>query len=279
MRRLASALVLVAAVAGCKKSEPVTAAPVAAAPAGAMAQAAAAPEGAPAANAVKGKILERIDAAPYSYLKLATDKGEVWAAVPETKLEKGAEASVVNAMPMTGFESKTLNKKFDLVYFGTLAGAPGAAPMGGGMGGAPMGGGMGGAMGGGAEGAPNVAAQHANVSKGNVDVGNVSVEKAAGADAKTVAEVHAQKNALKEKPVTIRGKVVKYNGGIMGKNWLHLRDGSGKADASDNDLTVTSNDTAAVGDVVVIKGVVRTDKDFGAGYAYPVIVEDAKIGK
>ena len=79
--------------------------------------------------------------------------------------------------------------------------------------------------------------------------------------------------------MTIRGKVVKYNGGIMGKNWLHLRDGSGKAEANDNDLTVTSQDTAAVGDVVVVKGVVRVDKDFGAGYAYPVIVEDAKIGK
>ena len=78
--------------------------------------------------------------------------------------------------------------------------------------------------------------------------------------------------------MTIRAKVVKYNAGIMGKNWLHLRDGSGKAD-KDNDLTVTSNDVAKVGDVVVIKGAVRTDKDFGAGYAYPVIVEDAKIAK
>jgi membrane protein implicated in regulation of membrane protease activity len=289
MSRLVSSLVVLLAVAGCKKSEPVAAAPIApvanqAAPVAAPVAAPGAPvapgaEGAAAGNSVKGKILERIDAKPYSYLRLATDKGEVWAAVPETKLEKGTEASVVNAMPMTGFESKTLNKKFDLVYFGTLAGAAGAAPMGGAPAPGPMGGAMGGAMGAMEGGAPNVAAQHANVSKGSAEVGNVQVEKATGADARTVAEVYAQKTKLAEKPVTIRGKVVKYNGGIMGKNWFHLRDGSGKAEANDNDLTVTSQETAKVGDVIVVKGVVRMDKDFGAGYAYPVIVEDATIAK
>ena len=64
----------------------------------------------------------------------------------------------------------------------------------------------------------------------------------------------------------------------MNRNWVHLRDGSGAA-GKDNDLTVTTSDNAAVGDVVVVKGTVRLDKDFGAGYAYPVIVEDAKVSK
>jgi hypothetical protein len=64
----------------------------------------------------------------------------------------------------------------------------------------------------------------------------------------------------------------------MGKNWLHLRDGSGTA-GKDNDITITTNDEAAVGDVVLVKGTVRVDKDFGAGYAYPVIIEDAKLSK
>jgi hypothetical protein len=270
MRRLSVVLLVVAAVAGCKKSE---AAPVAA-PAPAPAAPPVAEAAAPAAAAsVQGKILERIDAPPYSYLKLSTAKGEAWAAVPKTELNKGADVTVLNAMPMAGFESKTLNRKFETIYFGSLAGAAPVAearPMAG-AGAAPMGG---------LEGAPpNMAAQHASVAKGPADVGDVKVAKAAGADARTVAEVHAQKAALKEKSVTVQGKVVKYNAGIMGKNWLHLRDGSGKADASDNDLTVTSQDVAKVGDVVTVKGVVRTDKDFGAGYAYPVIVEDAKIVK
>jgi hypothetical protein len=108
---------------------------------------------------------------------------------------------------------------------------------------------------------------------------DVKVPKATGADARTVAEVHAQKAALKEKPVTIRGKVVKFNPGIMGKNWVHLQDGSGNADKADNDITVTTQDMTSVGETVVIKGTVRVDKDFGAGYAYPGIVEDAKLSK
>jgi hypothetical protein len=106
----------------------------------------------------------------------------------------------------------------------------------------------------------------------------VKVPKASGADARTVAEVWSQRSALKEKSVTLRGKVVKFNPGIMGKNWVHVRDGSGTA-GKDNDLTITTDDQTAVGEVVLVKGTVRVDKDFGAGYAYPVIVENAKLSK
>ena len=88
---------------------------------------------APAA-ALQGKVLERLDAPPYSYLKLQTAQGETWAAVPKTEVEKGKDVSVAGAMPMKDFESKTLNRKFDVVYFGTLAGEGGqAAPAGGAM--------------------------------------------------------------------------------------------------------------------------------------------------
>ena len=263
MRRLSAVLLLTLAVAACKKKE---AAPPQAAGAG--------PGQAAPSAAVKGKIVERLDAEPYSYLRLKTDQGETWAAVPKTDKASGEEVVITNAMAMPDFESKTLKRKFELVYFGTLAGQEGAAPMGGGMG-AGMGGGMGG-MAGNAPG--GMAAQHAAAAAGPADVGNVKVPKASGADARTIAEVFAQRATLKEKPVSIRGKVVKYNEQIMGRNWLHIRDGSGTA-GKDNDLTITTAEKAAVGDVVVVKGVVRIDKDFGAGYSYPVIVEDAKLSK
>lgn len=271
--RLVLAVLLALAVTACKKSE----APV-------VAQAPAAP-GAPAAGAgaVRGKLIERIDAAPYSYLKLQGPAGEIWAAVPQVAVEKGADVVIENPMPMDGFESKTLNRKFDKIYFGTLGGqggapqaaAPGAA---GGMPGMPPGGmpPAGGAMG---APPPGMAAQHAAAAAGPVDVGDVKVAKATGANAKTVAEIYGQKAQLKEKKVTVKGKVVKANSGIMGKNWLHLRDGSGTAEKADNDITITTDGTAAVGDVVVITGVVRVDKDFGAGYAYPVIIEEATVSK
>ncbi len=92
---------------------------------------------------------------------------------------------------------------------------------------------------------------------------------------KTVREVYQEKVKLKGKRVTLRGKVVKYHEAIMGKNWLHLRDGTGKDPA--NDLTVTTQAKAKVGDTVLVEGTVMLDKDFGAGYTYDVIIEEAKV--
>lgn len=93
---------------------------------------------------------------------------------------------------------------------------------------------------------------------------------------KTVAEVFAEKDALAGQPVTVRGKAVKVNAGIMGTNWVHVRDGSG-ADGT-NDLTVTTAATVPnVGDTVLVTGTVGLNKDFGMGYSYDVIVEDATV--
>jgi hypothetical protein len=70
---------------------------------------------------------------------------------------------------------------------------------------------------------------------------------------------------------------VKYNPAIMGKNWIHLRDGSGAAANDTNDILVTSQSETKVGDIVTVKGTVRADKDFGAGYAYKVLIEEAML--
>jgi hypothetical protein len=107
----------------------------------------------------------------------------------------------------------------------------------------------------------------------------VSVAKAEGAAGRTIAEVWAQKDKLQDAPVAVRGKVVKFLPGIMGKNWLHLRDGSGSRDKGDDDITVTTAATVAVGNVVLVNGTLRIDKDFGAGYRYAVIVEEAKVSQ
>jgi len=93
---------------------------------------------------------------------------------------------------------------------------------------------------------------------------------------KTIAEVFAEKDQLAGQPVVFRGKVVKTNPNIMGKNWLHVRDGSGAEGT--NDLTVTTAGTVPnVGDTVVVKGTVALNKDFGMGYQYDIIVEDAEV--
>lgn len=254
MRGTLPLLLVLTAALGCqsKKSDAIVAAPTQPT-AGAMAAAPAPGQG------LTGKVLERLDAPPYCYLRIQTAKGEIWAAVPQEKVEKGAEVTVVNPMVMNNFESKTLNRTFPEVFFGTLGSAGGAA--------APM--------------APAASAS-APVAPGTpvataVAVGKVA--KAPGAEARTIAETWAQKGTLKEKTVTIRGQVVRYNPGVMGKNWLHLQDGSGDAGKGTHDITITSQDTVTKGEVVTIKGTVRLDKDFGAGYTYALIVEEAKIEK
>lgn len=100
---------------------------------------------------------------------------------------------------------------------------------------------------------------------------------AADAAVKTVAAIHQEKTELSGKAVQVSGKVVKVNNGIMGRNFVHVRDGSG--DQVTNNLIVTSKDTAAVGDEVVVTGNVKLDRDFGSGYMYPLLVEDATIAK
>ena len=110
--------------------------------------------------------------------------------------------------------------------------------------------------------------------KAAAEVDLTGIAKAEGG--KTVAEVFAEKDALAGQPVTFRGKVVKTNPDIMGKNWLHVRDGSGEEGT--NDLTITTAGTLPnVGDTVLVTGNVTLNKDFGMGYAYDVLVEDAQV--
>jgi hypothetical protein len=123
------------------------------------------------------------------------------------------------------------------------------------------------------------AAMHTPGSKPVAAAAAAPVPKATGADARTVAEVVLGKAGLKDKAVVIRARVVKVNNGIMGKNWLHLQDGTGQAKDGSHDILVTSRDTAAVGDIVTARGTVRTDVTVGPGYAYAVLVEDASVRK
>lgn len=97
------------------------------------------------------------------------------------------------------------------------------------------------------------------------------------ATVKNIEALYAGKDTLKGQRIQIKGKVVKVNTGIMGKNFFHLQDGSGNA--GNNDLTVTTQDEVRVGDEVVVTGLVTVNRDFGAGYSYPLIVEEATVAK
>jgi hypothetical protein len=204
------------------------------------------------AGTLRGKVLERIDADRYSYLRLSTESGEIWAAVLQTEVQEGEEVIVVNPMPMDGWESKTLNRTFERIMFGVLANDGETQSM--------------------------LMDAHSGVSEVE-DVGPINVAKAPGPNGRTVAEVFAQRQSLKDKKVAVRGKVAKVNANILSRTWIHIQDGTGDPQANTHDLVVTSQDSPSVGDTVLVEGLVRTDKNYGMGYVFPVILEDATVAK
>lgn len=201
----------------------------------------------PSASVVMGEVLEVKDVDSYTYLRLKTKDGETWAAVNKSPLKKGAKVTIENVMVMKNFESKSLQKTFPTLLFGNL-GDTGQV----------------------------LANPHAGGAN-TTDTGPVNVPKASGANARTVAEVVTKAVELKDKEVRVRAKVVKYNPQVMGKNWIHLRDGSGVAADNTHDVLVTTTNQAKLGDVVTVTGIVRTNKDFGSGYSYKVLIEEASV--
>jgi hypothetical protein len=205
---------------------------------------------------VNGKVLEVKDVESYTYLRLMTKDGETWAAVAKAPVKVGADVTVENVTIMQNFESKTLKMTFDRIVFGSLVASGASAAAAGG----------------------DMTALHAGVNSA-VDVGDVKVAKATGANARTVADIAMKRIELKDKTVVVRGKVVKFTPEVLGMNWIHLRDGSGSASDGTNDVLVTTKDEARIGDVVLVRGVVHIDRDLGSGYSYKVLIDNATLQK
>lgn len=213
---------------------------------------------------VTGRVVETMDAATYTYVLVDDGTRQVWAAGPKTAVAVGDRVALPPGMVMRNFASKSLGRTFDEIYFvGALrvvkgeAAQPLDAPLRA-HGGAE-------APAGAAAGAPHGAA----AAPPAVDLAGIA--KAEGGQ--TVAEILAGKAENAGKPVAVRARVVKFTPAVMGRNWLHVQDGSGAA----GDLTVTTSASAKVGDTVLVRGTLATDRDFGSGYRYDVIVEDAAV--
>ncbi len=110
-----------------------------------------------------------------------------------------------------------------------------------------------------------------------VFAGLISAASAFAADPaiKSVESIYKEKAALAGKEITVQGKVVKVNNGIMQRNFVHVQDGSG--DATTNNLIITSKQTAAVGDTIKVTGKVTLNRDFGMGYSYALLIEESII--
>ena len=207
---------------------------------------------------IRGTVLETMNSGGYTYVFMDTGQDQRWVAALETPVAVGDVVQTDEGMAMTGFTSKTLGRTFNVVYFvGGLQNLSG--------------------------GSPPPAQASGEMPKGHPDIsGGGQAESAIAAiaayeEGKDIAYVYANKDELAGQPLTLRGKVVKYNPGILGWNFIHIQDGSGDAAAGSNDLIVTSKADTAVGETVVLSGTIVLDKDFGAGYSYPVLLEDASI--
>jgi hypothetical protein len=204
-------------------------------------------------SSLSGKVVESMDSGGYTYINIENAGKKTWVAVPNMKVTVGQDISFQPGMVMSNFQSKTLNRTFETIVFsGGVTGQQGTESV-------------------------STSADHTpqKVSTDNT----IKVEKASGSDAYIVAELYEKSASLDKKSVVVRGQVVKFSPDIMGKNWIHIQDGSGDPLKGTNDILVTSHDAAKAGDIVTVKGTLYKDKDFGSGYTYAVILEEASIKK
>lgn len=194
----------------------------------------------------KASVVETMNSGGYTYMKVNEKGKEYWVAVQQTELKKGDVVMYQEQMWLNKFRSKTLNREFDRILFATMA--------------------------------PKSAYDNIPVSPHTMSVGSPLAPKKAMkklAGGQSVQEVFEKRVFLKGTLVKVRGIVTKVSHGIMGKNWVHVEDGTG--DSKTNDLVFTTKESLHVkaGDTVVASGTVVVDKDFGYGYYYPVIIEQS----
>lgn len=199
-------------------------------------------------NVRKAKAEEVIQTSNYTYIRISENGNESWIAISKREVKEGKAYYYEPGIEMTNFASKELKRTFpSIVFVDNFSEEPILAKI---------------TM------ADSMKGKQAAVPKEGI-----KVEPAEGGI--TIAELFSKRDTYAGKKIKIRGEVVKYSPDIMKTNWVHIQDGT-NANGS-FDLTITTNDVAKVGDVVTFEGTVTLKKDFGAGYYYEVIIEDAKL--
>ena len=195
----------------------------------------------------RGKAKEILQTNEYTYLLLTGNSNDQWVAVPKMEAEKGLIYYYKDGLEMPGFTSKELNRQFNSVLF--LESVYTTPP---------------------ASNAPVAAMSQPH---GAVTTEKQDIDIAAEKGVIPLSQLFADPSAYTEKTVRVKGKVTKYNPAIMNKNWIHIQDGTeynGKFD-----LTVTSVQEFKTGDIVMLEGKIALNKNFGYGYKYEVLLEDA----
>jgi hypothetical protein len=201
----------------------------------------------PASGVHTVEVQEVIQGNSYTYLNVKDEDSTSWIAISKSEMEVGETISYKNPLAMKNFTSKELERTFETIYFvGRID----------------------------KESSSSVSEQNPQSphQKPAVETKEISIEPIEGGI--SIAELYSNRTAYANTVVRIKGQVTKVNLGIMGKNWIHLQDGTG--DSGSNDLLVTTQETVALGDIVIFEGTIALNKDFGSGYSYEVLMEDAK---
>ncbi len=193
------------------------------------------------------KVIDKIPAKSYLYLQVSENKESFWIAVPTMEIETGETIYFSKYMVMKDFKSDNIDRTFDELLFVEDA-RKSSTP----------------------DEMKKIHSGAMNIEKKDINIQPLK-------DGKTIQQIYSEKNSLRGETVKVKGKVVKFNKQIMKRNWIHIQDGTGSE--NDFDLAVTSQEDVAVGDVVIITGKLSVDKNFGSGYFFPVIIEDAAIEK
>jgi len=205
-----------------------------------------------------GKLLQMFKSGGYTYLEYESDGKKFWAASKMVVANIGNIIEFNNPLEMKDFYSKSLKRKFELIYFAGMVravGKPGELSM---------------------KSMQSMTGHKKMGTEKKVIVVNAGSVKKADSGY-TIAECFSQKDALKGKTILIRAIVVKFSPKIKGRNWVHIRDGSGIAGT--NDITFTTKETLTPGDLILVKGILLLNKDIGSGYLFPVFLEDPEVVK
>ena len=196
----------------------------------------------------KVKIKEVIQGASYSFLLVTENNQDYWMAVGKTDAEIEDVVYYENALLMNNFKSKELDRVFEAIFFvENISESPQISK--------PI----------------PIDTLHIKREREHELMEKISIKPAAGGI--TIGELYKNRAIYANKKIIIRGQVVKINKNIMDKNWVHLKDGTSNAEKSD--LTFTTLAEFKVGDTVILEGTVSLNKEYGAGYVYPLIVENA----
>ena len=190
------------------------------------------------------KVLEVLPTSKYVYLNVVENGEEFWIATTKKEVEVGESYFYKNGILKTNFESKEHNRVFDKVYLV----------------------------------ANIVPANHGNQSSTLNQKTNTKTEIQSPIQVDIegsikISELVNNKSKYNGKEVQVSGKCTKLNPNIMGRNWIHLKDGS----MDEYDLVITSEHVIPEGHIVTMKGTLILDKDFGAGYKYDLIIENGEI--